>query len=137
MAERRTGVSRAEAQAAQTLIRNVGLNQDAATISGLSIRQLENVSKGSAQLTRSQHNDLAAVRQNQGSIRKLYDHNIDQPRDKRAAKPGQAIKLWMDHGKTKDQPKNVRKQLIAIKALGALGRDPQARAFYVRKRAGK
>jgi hypothetical protein len=133
MAERRTGVSPAEVGAARTLIRNIGLNEDAAKIAGLSIRQLENASKGTAKLTRDQHADLAAVRQNQQSIRKLYDGNMEQPRGDRARKPGQAIKMWMDSGKTKDEAKNVRKQLLAIKSLGALGRDPSARAFYVRK----
>lgn len=133
MAERRTGVSPQEANAARTLISNVGLNEDAAKISGLSIRQLENASKGTAQLTRDQHADLAAVRQNQQAIRKLYDHNLDQPRRERATKPGQAIKMWLDFGKTRSEPKNVKDQLFAIKSLGALGRDPSSRAFYVRR----
>jgi hypothetical protein len=133
MAERRTGVSRAEAQAAGTLIRNIGLNQDAATISGLSLRQLEHVKEGTAQLTRDQHNALAAVRQNQQSIRQLYDHNLDRPRGEKASKPGQAIKMWLDQGKTRSEPMNFKKQGLAIKALGALGRDPDSQRFYVRR----
>lgn len=133
MAERRTGVSRGEAQAAGTLIRNIGLNEDAAKIAGLSIRQLEHVRDGTAQLTRDQHNSLAAVRQNQQSIRQLYDGNLDQPRRDRASKPGQAIKMWLDSGKTRDEPKQTKKQLLAIKSLGALGRDPGAQRFYVRR----
>lgn len=133
----RQPISMRDAEATRRTIETLGLRTSTARYLGLrSIEQLERARAGRAQLTVNQIDQLRLANREREHIERAQETNRAQPANRKLteAQRDRALLDWLKYGKERDAGQTASARRASIRALAALGFDPELRAIYKRKR---
>ncbi len=138
MPERET-ISPADAARVRAIIDDLGLNSSTARYLGVTHRNLpriERMAEGRAKLTPWERDTIRLIAREREHIAMLQQRNRERPRAERLRdhERDRAILGWLRTGKAKGEDQDPRARKQAIRALAALGYDPDKKMPYKRTR---